>query len=213
MPIRRAITVTNHSPALTPVPQPSTIPFVPAPSIHSLMIFLLADAEGPVAIILWSFVLIALLLAGFVAVSKVKAWSKREEDPDSAAGFTLGDLRRMHRDGNLSDEEFEKARVQMIAATQRAAERAAQAAVPAQHKGGGFPVVTDVDAIRARRGGTAGALTGGNVSGSNGPRVRAQALLMRPADPPLPSQPPPDPARQSGEEGKPEANGDHGMPQ
>jgi hypothetical protein len=34
---------------------------------------------------------------------------------DSDEGFTLADLRRLHREGQLSDEEFERAQEQIIA--------------------------------------------------------------------------------------------------
>jgi len=45
-----------------------------------------------------------------------------------AAGFTLGDLKRLHESGKISSEEFEKARSSVVAATKRAAERMAAAA-------------------------------------------------------------------------------------
>jgi len=93
-------------------------------------------------------------------------------------GFTLGDLRRLHDEGQLSDEEYEKARTQMIAATQRAAARAAEAAKLAVKERGMAAGTTDVDAIRLRA-----------------KQFRDQARATQPpppdASPPLDAGPPP----------------------
>ena len=53
----------------------------------------------------------------------------------------------MHERGELTDEQYDKSRVQMIAATQRAAERAAEAAREEAKKKGG---VTDIEELRER---------------------------------------------------------------
>ena len=107
----------------------------------------LGDVEDPTNVIVGSFFLIVLLVLGFMALMRVKKWMAQDDEPDDGIGFTLGDLRRLHQQGRMTDEEFEKARVQMIAATQRAAERAAEAAREAAKKSGG---VTDIDELRAR---------------------------------------------------------------
>ncbi|MHC4948936.1 MAG: SHOCT domain-containing protein [Planctomycetota bacterium] len=72
-------------------------------------------AEG-----LFSDVLPVLLgLLGVVAVGATVVWlARRFLRRDAAAppeGFTLQDLRDLHRAGELSDEEFERARAAMIA--------------------------------------------------------------------------------------------------
>ena len=66
------------------------------------------------AIIVWSLVLFAFVIAGFLVVAWLK---KRLKEPDQtpSAGFTLSDLREMHRSGQLSAEEFERARARMAA--------------------------------------------------------------------------------------------------
>jgi hypothetical protein len=87
-----------------------------------------------------------MLLALFGGVVYVKKWMQADDDEAEPIGFTLGDLRRMHKRGQLTDAEFETARTQMIAATKRAAERAAEAAREAAKRQGG----TDVDELRAR---------------------------------------------------------------
>jgi hypothetical protein len=57
----------------------------------------------------WSVVLIGLVLAAFVAAAQVKKRLVRPEDT-AGAGFTLADLRALHRSGKMTDQEFEKAK-------------------------------------------------------------------------------------------------------
>jgi hypothetical protein len=88
----------------------------------------LADSSGGgiVPAVGWSLVIIALAVAGFVGVSKLRAWLKEEDDAASDAspiGFTLSDLKRLHREGKISTEEFEKAHSKMIGAAKAMAEK------------------------------------------------------------------------------------------
>jgi hypothetical protein len=76
-------------------------------------------------IIVWSLVLVVSLLVAFAIVAKVK---KRLRDdisaaPGAASGFTLADLRQLHRSGQISDEELEKAKAKIIEAAKRASDR------------------------------------------------------------------------------------------
>lgn len=78
--------------------------------------------------ILWSGVLVVCIVAGFLIALAVKK-SLRENEPPGpadAAGFTLSDLRQLHRDGQLTDEEFDKAKGKIVAASKRATERDSQ---------------------------------------------------------------------------------------
>lgn len=70
-------------------------------------------ASGETSILIWSLVLMGLVIAGFVLVSWVRN-KLREPDDAVSGGFTLGDLRDMHRKGQLSDEEFERAKQRLI---------------------------------------------------------------------------------------------------
>jgi hypothetical protein len=70
------------------------------------------------AIFLWSFVLIALLIVAFAGYSYLKKWMNSAEEP-IAGGFTLSDMRELHRQGKMSTEEFEAARSKMVAAAKR----------------------------------------------------------------------------------------------
>lgn len=83
----------------------------PAPAPALLGLALLAQAGGNMLPVFgWSLVLICLLVAGFFAVSKLRQWLKEDDVPGPAIGFTLSDLRQLHKQGKMSDEEFERAR-------------------------------------------------------------------------------------------------------
>jgi len=58
--------------------------------------------------------LIAVVVAGWFAIVRIRAWMQRSED--TSAPFTLDDLRRLHREGKLSEAEFQRAREAMIGA-------------------------------------------------------------------------------------------------
>jgi hypothetical protein len=62
----------------------------------------------------WLAVLIGAAIAGAIIIALVRRALRDEEDGDEG-GFTLHDLRRMHGEGKLSDEEFARARDAMIA--------------------------------------------------------------------------------------------------
>jgi biopolymer transport protein ExbB/TolQ len=68
-------------------------------------------------------VVVVILLVGFVVVSQVK---KRIQTPDEPAGsgFSLSDLRQLYKQGQMSAQEFEKAKAKVVEAARRAAERA-----------------------------------------------------------------------------------------
>lgn len=70
-------------------------------------------ASGETSILLWSLVLMGLVIAGYVLATWVRNKLREPDDPTSG-GFTLGDLRDMHRNGQLSDEEFERAKQRLI---------------------------------------------------------------------------------------------------
>jgi uncharacterized membrane protein len=75
---------------------------------------MIAAANDNRAIIVWSLVLLAVVIVGFVLV----LWVKRRlqhQDMAPTLGFSLADLRELHRTGKISDEEFERARGKMAA--------------------------------------------------------------------------------------------------
>jgi hypothetical protein len=74
-------------------------------------------------VILWSLLLIGLIVAGWLTVWQVKRRLQKTDDVLGNAGFTLSDLRRLHKSGQMSDEEFEKAKARVVDAARRAAAR------------------------------------------------------------------------------------------
>jgi hypothetical protein len=105
----------------------------------------LAEASIAAAIF-WSMVILGLLVVGMMAAIRLRRKIKQEEDVTAApaAGFTLSDLRQMHRAGHITDAEFERAKEKVVLAAKKASAPAVLAA--------GTPVAKDsTDAIRARR--------------------------------------------------------------
>jgi hypothetical protein len=75
--------------------------------------------------ILWvSLLLIGLLIAAFVIVAQVRRRLRADDAPLAGnAGFTLSDLRQLHKSGQMSDREFELAKAKILEAAKRASER------------------------------------------------------------------------------------------
>jgi hypothetical protein len=91
---------------------------------------ILAEAEGDfsyAAFFFWCLLAIGLLVGGFFAVTWVRRWAKQDDSAAGAIGFTLSDLRQLHKAGQMTDEEFERAKTKMVAATKAAIERKAAA--------------------------------------------------------------------------------------
>jgi hypothetical protein len=91
---------------------------------------LLAD-EDPFGIVIACFILLVVVGAGAYAVLwlRKRIWSP-DETETAGAGFTLGDLRQLHRTGQISEEEFTRAKAKIVEAAKRAAERDAARAKP-----------------------------------------------------------------------------------
>ena len=82
---------------------------------------LLADGD-PMQILVMSAALLACLIVLFAAVAWLRKWSRRP-DESLGTGFTLADLRQLHRSGQMTDEEFERAKAKIIQSAQAAAQR------------------------------------------------------------------------------------------
>ncbi|MEX0776252.1 MAG: SHOCT domain-containing protein [Phycisphaeraceae bacterium] len=66
------------------------------------------------------FVLLAIMAAilgigTLVSLLIYRHFHRPDGDREPPTGFTLGDLRRLHRDGELNDEEYERAKARLIA--------------------------------------------------------------------------------------------------
>jgi hypothetical protein len=58
-------------------------------------------------------VILALVVVAWVAVSMIR--KRLKEDDTLGTGFTLADLRELHRTGKMTTEEFEKAKAMLVA--------------------------------------------------------------------------------------------------
>jgi hypothetical protein len=107
---------------------------------------------GFASLFAWGFALIVLAGVGFVAVLYLRRWLRSpDESKPGAGGFTLGDLRELLRQGKISPDEYEAARIVIVDAAQRAAERQRAQAIELAKEQGVPPPVDDVERIRARR--------------------------------------------------------------
>jgi hypothetical protein len=69
--------------------------------------------RGTGGALLWSFILIAIILVLFGAIVLYRRWMNADETT-SNAGFTLSDLRRLHKEGKMTQAEFESAKAILI---------------------------------------------------------------------------------------------------
>ena len=87
----------------------------------SASIRFLADGD-PSDVLIACFFLLILVVGGAYAVLWLR---KRYWGPDDSAmmgvGFSIGDLRQLHKSGQLSDEEFQKAKEKIVIAHQASA--------------------------------------------------------------------------------------------
>jgi hypothetical protein len=101
-------------------------------------IFPVCQTQDILPILFWSFLLLALVVLMFLAVIYLKKWLA-SDDPTSG-GFTLGDLRRMKASGQMNDEEYEKAKLQIVGAVKLAAEKMGAPAKPVAAASKPFPI-------------------------------------------------------------------------
>jgi len=85
---------------------------------------LLAQVDDSVRQITYAcLVLLVLLIVGLVGVSFVRRWMKSSDDQSGDTGFSLSELRRLQKEGKLSDQEYQKAMSAISGAVKRQAER------------------------------------------------------------------------------------------
>lgn len=71
------------------------------------------EGDALTSILLWSGVLVIAVIVGALVISLVRRNFARS-DEDQQQGFTLQELRDLHAGGELSDEEFDRAREALI---------------------------------------------------------------------------------------------------
>jgi hypothetical protein len=82
--------------------------------------WLSVSGEVPTSEIIYlCMILIGMLLVGTVGVSFVRKWLSRNDDTPGG-GFTFSDLRQLHREGKLTDAEFERVRAKLVAKISKA---------------------------------------------------------------------------------------------
>jgi hypothetical protein len=89
---------------------------------------LLGQSSDVTSAIMISLLLIGLTIAGFFVVVMVRRKTRDMTTEATAAGFTLSDLRALHRSGKINDEEFERAKGRLIAEAKAASKTDADAA-------------------------------------------------------------------------------------
>lgn len=75
--------------------------------------FIIAAAEVT-SILLWLAVLLAAVIAGTLVILRLRRSMLSRGVGDQAAGFGLHDLQRLHETGELSDEEYERAKSSLL---------------------------------------------------------------------------------------------------
>lgn len=80
------------------------------------------------------FVSVLLVLLGgllvVILIAAVRKWMMKADETDlvNPTGFNLSDLRKLKNEGQMTDEEFERAKAQIIAAAHKASTKPAPAA-------------------------------------------------------------------------------------
>jgi len=85
----------------------------------------MAQGESYGGALLWSVVIVGLCVGMFFLVSFVRKRMRENVEEGPVTGFTLADLRDLHRGGKMSDEEFERAKATLVSATKAAAAKSA----------------------------------------------------------------------------------------
>jgi hypothetical protein len=99
--------------------------------MHVRLAHLLAQQtdRGTGGALLWSFIVIAIILVLFGAIVLYRRWIKTQETT-SNTNFTLSDLRRLHKEGKMTDAEFESAKAILIGSLKASATQSTQGAPP-----------------------------------------------------------------------------------
>lgn len=92
-------------------------------SIPAMSLYPLADLEV-LSVLMRSVFVIVAIAAAFWGVRYLVKWMKTDDISDIGAGFTLSELRRLHKSGQMSLEEFEKAKAILLAASHKPTEGA-----------------------------------------------------------------------------------------
>jgi hypothetical protein len=102
------------------------------PPISFSLLHNLADDETGAGDVIFVciFLLIVVLAAAYAVIwLRRRLWSQEDADLPST-GFSLGDLKQLHRQGKITDQEFQTAREKVVAAAHATAQRQATKPTP-----------------------------------------------------------------------------------
>src|ERR1700677_853951 len=80
------------------------------------------DFTSLLSVMGWCALTLVICIAAFFGYRRFKQWMSEPDEP-SPTGFSFSDLREMHRSGQISAEEFEKARAKMFASAKEMTEK------------------------------------------------------------------------------------------
>ena len=85
------------------------------------------------SVVFWSVGLIGLVILMAVLIMWVRRQMSPKDDPQPQ-GFTLADLRELHRKGQMSDAEFERAKGLLVQSLKATGSRPENTAGPGEHR-------------------------------------------------------------------------------
>lgn len=88
----------------------------------------MGQASETASILVLSGLILVLCVVGFVLIAWARKRLKSDDSGLGPTGFTLADLRRLHKQGQITDQEYERARAQLVSAAQRSINQEEQAA-------------------------------------------------------------------------------------
>ena len=80
------------------------------------------DFTSVLSVMFWCALTLVAAVAAFFVYRRFKNWMSEAADP-TPAGFSFSDLREMRRQGQISEEEFEKARSKLFASAKEMTEK------------------------------------------------------------------------------------------
>ncbi len=79
-----------------------------------------AGTQSLQGVFFWSAILIVLVLVAFAGYTYLRKWMRSDDGPSGEArGFTLADLRDLHRQGKMTDAEYEATKAQLMGAAKK----------------------------------------------------------------------------------------------
>jgi hypothetical protein len=79
------------------------------------------DSGSVISVMMWSAATLVVIILCFVGYSHLKRWMQQPEEA-GALGFGFSDLRELHRQGKITDQEYETARQKMLGAAKQMTE-------------------------------------------------------------------------------------------